>query len=103
MPRMWRLTLGGSRDAQGTARHRDRLNGIPIAETEGLTMKSERRYSPEVVIRSQKRVLSLAVNTIGRMSKRQLRTLRPCGDGGVITLNELTEHLVAAIHLKVRR
>lgn len=55
------------------------------------------------VIRSQKRVLKLALNTIGRMSKRDLLKLRACGDGGLITLNELSEHLVAAIQLKVKR
>lgn len=65
--------------------------------------KGEKRYSAATVIRSQKRVLNLALNTIGRMSKRQLLTLRVCGDGGLITLNELSEHIVAAIHLKVRQ
>jgi len=62
----------------------------------------EKRYSATTVIRSQKRVLRLALNTIGRMSKRQLLMLRVCGDGGLITLNELSEHIVAAINLKVR-
>ena len=60
-----------------------------------------RRYSAATVIRTQKRVLHLALNTIGRMSHRQRLTLRTCGDG-LITLNELTDHIAAAIRLKVR-
>lgn len=62
----------------------------------------EKRYRAATVIRSQKRVLRLVLNTIGRMSTRQLRTLRVCGDGGLITLNELSEHVLAAIRLQVR-
>lgn len=65
--------------------------------------KQEKRYSAATVIRSQKRVLSLVLNTIGRMSPKDLRTLRACGSGGLITLNELSEHIVAAIHLKVAK
>lgn len=61
-----------------------------------------RRYAASTVIAAQKRVISLALNTIGRMSKRQLLTLRACGDGGLITLNELSEHLVAAFNLRKR-
>lgn len=64
---------------------------------------SVRRYSPATVIRSQKRVISLAINTIGSLSPRQLHLLRRCGEGGVISLNELCEHLVAAFQLKVKR
>ncbi len=63
----------------------------------------ERRYAASTVIRAQKRVISLAINTIGRMSKRQLLMLRACGKGGVITLSELSGHLHAAYHLKVER
>jgi len=65
-------------------------------------MVKERRYNAKTVIRSQKRVLNLAINTIGRMSKRDLLKLRATSEGGLITLNELTEHLVAAYHLKVK-
>lgn len=65
--------------------------------------QSDKRYSAATVIRSQKRVLNLALNTIGRMPRHELQTLRACGAGGVITLNELSEHLVAAIRLKVKK
>ena len=61
---------------------------------------SPKTYSSQTVIRSQKRVLKLALNTIGRMSKRELLKLRVCGNGGLITLNELSEHIVAALHLR---
>lgn len=65
--------------------------------------KAARTYSAATVIRSQKRVLNLVLNTIGRMSTRDLLKLRVCGAGGLITLNELSEHVVAAIRLKARR
>ena len=65
-------------------------------------MTKEKRYAPRTVIAAQRRVLKMALNTIGRMSKRELTTLRVCGDGGVVTLNEVSEHIVAALHMKVQ-
>lgn len=66
-------------------------------------MAKKRAYSAGTVIAAQRRVIKMALNTIGRMPRRQLLMLRACGDGGIVTLNEVSEHLVAAMHLRVRR
>lgn len=54
------------------------------------------------VIKVQRRVLRMVLNTIGRMSNSELLTLRACGKGGVVTLNEVSAHIVAALQLQAK-
>lgn len=67
------------------------------------TKRKTRRYAASTVIAAQRRVLTMALNTIRRMPERELLVLRMCGDGGIVTLNEVSEHIAAALRLKVKR
>lgn len=66
-------------------------------------MRPQKAYSAATVIKAQRRVLKMAGDTIGRMSDRERKTLRACGTGGMATLDEVHQHIVAAVNLKVKK
>lgn len=64
---------------------------------------SEKRYSERTVIRAQRKVLRMALDTLGQMPGSEIAKLRVVGKGGLITLGEVMAHITAAIQLKVKR